>query len=96
MKKQNPPSTEAHVVRGTLYLLLLLSAFVIRLALGQQNAADSAIDPTKSSFAVGHATSGSAEAQPSPVAAATSVVSPTPESTSTPAQTPIKFPPPAP
>ena len=64
MKKQNPPSTKAHVVRGTLYLLLLLSAFVIRLALGQQNATDSAIDPTKSSFAVGHATSGSAEAQP--------------------------------
>ncbi len=74
MKKQNPPSTKAHVVRGTLYLLLLLSAFVIRLALGQQNATDSAIDATKSSFAVGHATSGSAEAQPSPVAAATAVV----------------------
>ncbi len=74
MKKQNPPSTKAHVVRGTLYLLLLLSAFVIRLALGQQNATDSAIDPTKSSFAVGHATSGSAEAQPSPVVAATAVV----------------------
>jgi hypothetical protein len=74
MKKQNPPSTKAHVVRGTLYLLLLLSAFVIRLALGQQNATDSAIDPTKSSFAVGHATSGSAEALPSPVAAATAVV----------------------
>jgi hypothetical protein len=74
MKKQNPPSTKAHVVRGTLYLLLLLSAFVIRLALGQQNATDSAIDPTKSSFAVGNATSGSAEALPSPVAAATAVV----------------------
>ena len=74
MKKQNPPSTKAHVVRGTLYLLLLLSAFVIRLALGQQNATDSAIDATKSSFAVGHATSGSTEAQPSPVAAATAVV----------------------
>src|SRR6266404_1169887 len=74
MKKQNPPSTKAHVVRGTLYLLLLLSAFVIRLALGQQNATDSAIDPTKSSFAVGQATSRSAEAQPSPVAAATAVV----------------------
>lgn len=56
MKKQNAPSTQAHVVRGTLYLLLLLSAFVIRLALGQQNATDSAIDPTKNSFAVGHAT----------------------------------------
>ena len=76
MKKQNPPSTKAHVVRGTLYLLLLLSAFVIRLALGQQNATDSAIDPTKSSFAVGHAISGSAEAQPSntPIPAATAVV----------------------
>ena len=74
MKKQNPLSTKADVVRGTLYLLLLLSAFVIRLALGQQNATDSAIDPTKSSFAVGHATNGSAEAQPSPVAAATAVV----------------------
>lgn len=74
MKKQNPPSTKAHVVRGTLYLLLLLSAFVIRLALGQQNATDSTIDPTKSSFAAGHATGGSAEAQPSPVAAATAVV----------------------
>ena len=74
MQKQNPPSTKAHVVRGTLYLLLLLSAFVIRLALGQQNATDSGIDPTKSSFAVGHATNGSAEALPSPVAAATAVV----------------------
>lgn len=74
MKKQNPLPTKAHVVRGTLYLLLLLSAFVIRLALGQQNVTDSAIDPTKSSFAVGHATSGSAEAQPSPVAAAAAVV----------------------
>ncbi len=74
MKKQNPPSTKAHVVRGAVYLFLLLSAFVIRLALGQQNATDFAIDPTKSSFAVGHATSGSAEAQPSPVAAATAVV----------------------
>ena len=74
MKKQTPPSTTAHVVRGALYLLLLLSAFVIRLAFGQQNAIDSAIDPTKNSFAVGHATSGSAEALPSPVAAATAVV----------------------
>ena len=74
MKKQITPSTKAHVVRGTLYLLLLLSAFMIRLALGQQNAIDSAIDPTKNSFAVGHATSGSAEALPSPVAAATAVV----------------------
>src|SRR6266853_3840705 len=74
MKKQNSPSTKAHVVRSTLYLLLLLSAFVIRLALGQQNATDSAIDPTKSSLAVGQTTSGSAEAQPSPHAAATAVV----------------------
>jgi hypothetical protein len=74
MKKQNPPSTKAHVVRSTLYLLLLLSAFVISLALGQQNATDYAIDPTKSSFAVGHAISASAQAQPSPVAAATAVV----------------------
>ena len=74
MKKQNPPSTKAHVVRGTLYLLLLLSAFVIRLALGQQNAIDSAIDATKSSFAVEHTTSGPAEAQPTPVVAATAVV----------------------
>ena len=74
MKKQNPRSTEAHFVRGTLYLLLLLSAFVIRFALGQQNAPDSAIDPRKSSFAVGHTTSGPAEARPTPVVAATAVV----------------------
>ena len=74
MKKQNPPSTKAHVVRGTLYLILLLSGFVIRFALGQQNATDSAIDPTKSSFAVGHATTDAAEALPSPVAAATAIV----------------------
>jgi hypothetical protein len=76
MKKQDAPSTKAHVVRGTLYLLLLLSAFVIRLTLGQQNATDPAIDPTKSSFALGHATSGSTEAQPSntPNPAATAVV----------------------
>src|SRR5438270_13592688 len=74
MTKQNPPSTEAHFVRGTLYLLLLLSASVIRLALGKQNATNSPIDPTKGSFAAGHATSGSTEAQPSPVAAATAVV----------------------
>jgi hypothetical protein len=74
--KKNPPSTKAYLLRGTLYLLLLLSAFVIRLALGQQNATDSAIDPTKSSFAVGHATSGSTEAQPSntPNPGATAVV----------------------
>ncbi len=74
MKTLNAPSSKAYVVRGAFYMFLLLSAFVIRLALGQQNATDSAIDPTKSSFAVGHATSGSAEAQPSPVAAATAVV----------------------
>src|SRR2546423_1466214 len=49
MKKHNPPSTKAHVVRGTLYLLVLLSAFVIPLVLGQQNATNSAIDHTKSS-----------------------------------------------
>ena len=55
-------------------MFLLLSAFVIPLALGQQKATDSAIDPTKSSFAVGHATSGSTEARPSPVVAATAVV----------------------
>ena len=73
MKNQNAPSLRAYVARGALYLLLLCSAFAIRLALGQQNA-DSAIDPTKSSFAVGHATSGAAEAQPSPVVAATAVV----------------------
>jgi hypothetical protein len=74
MKKQKAPSIKAYVVRGGFYLFLLLSAFVIPLALGQQNAADSAIDSTKSSFAVGDATNGSAEAQPTPVAAATAVV----------------------
>src|SRR5260370_2284603 len=74
MKKQDAPSTRKHVVRSALYLLLLLAVFVIRLALGQQNATDSAIDATKSSFAVGHTTSGPAEAQPTPVVAATAVV----------------------
>jgi hypothetical protein len=71
MKTQNAPSTKAYVVRGAFYLFLLLSALAVRLALGQQNATDSAVDPTKSSFAVGHATSGSPEAQPTPVVAAT-------------------------
>ncbi len=55
-------------------MLLLLAVFVISLALGQQNATDSPINPTKSSFAVGNVTSGSAEPQPSPVPAATAVV----------------------
>ncbi|MGE5213778.1 MAG: hypothetical protein ACM3NN_08820 [Nitrospirota bacterium] len=74
MKKQNASSIKAYLVRGAFYLFLLLCAFVIPLALGQQNAIDSAIDPAKISFAVGHATSGSAEAQPTPVAASTAVV----------------------
>ena len=43
MKKQNAPSSKAYVVRGAFYLFLLLSDFVIPLALGQQNAIDSAI-----------------------------------------------------
>ena len=64
----------AHLLRVAFYVLLLLSAFAISFLLGQQNATDSAIDPTKSSFAVGLATSRSAEAQPSPHAAATAVV----------------------
>ena len=55
-------------------MLLLLAFFVISVALGQQNATDSPINPTKSSFAVGNVTSGSAEPQPSPVPAATAVV----------------------
>ena len=71
MKARNAPSTKAYVVRGAFYLSLLLSALAVRLALGQQNATDSAVDPMKSSFAVGHATSGSPEALPTPVAAAT-------------------------
>jgi hypothetical protein len=74
MKKQNAPSIKAYLVRGAFYLFLFVSAFVIPLALGQQNATDSAIDPRKSSFAVGHATTGSAEAQPTPVAASTAIV----------------------
>jgi len=74
MKKQNTPSGKAYVVRGALYLFLFLCAFVIPLALGQRNAPDAAIEPKKSSFAVGHATGEPAEAQPTPVAAATAIV----------------------
>jgi hypothetical protein len=74
MKWRSSPTIRAQVIRGSFYLLLLMAVCVIPFALGQQNATDSAIDPTKSSFAVGHAISASAEAQPSPVAAATAVV----------------------
>ena len=73
--KANVSSTiNAHLIRAAFYVLLLLAVFVISLALGQQNATDSPINPTKSSFAVGNVTSGSAEPQPSPVPAATAVV----------------------
>src|ERR1044071_2589355 len=77
MKKQNPLSTKAHVVRGTLYLLLLLAGFMISLALGQQSVINSGVDPAKMSLA-GQISSMSetAEAQPSntPNPAATAVV----------------------
>src|SRR6266568_4638805 len=49
MKRQNTASSKAYVVRPAFYLFLLLSAFVIPLVLGQQNATNSAIDHTKSS-----------------------------------------------
>lgn len=64
MKKQNAPSTKAHVVRGAFYLLLFLAVFVIPLALGQRSATKSGIDAAKISLAVGlSSTSGAAEAQ---------------------------------
>jgi hypothetical protein len=72
MKK--PRSTKAYLFRGACYLFLLLSAFAIPLVLGQPEVTDSAVDPAKTSFAVGRATTGSAEAQPSPVVGATAVV----------------------
>ena len=74
MKRRSSPTIRAQVIRSSFYLLLLVAVCVIPFALGQQDATDSAIDSTKSSFGVGHATSGSAEAQPSPVVAATAVV----------------------
>jgi len=47
MKKQINPTMKAYLIRGVFYLLLLLAAFVILLALGQQSSGNSAIDPTK-------------------------------------------------
>ncbi len=77
MKKQDPPSNKAYVVRGAFYLLLLLAAFMVSLALGQQSATNSGVDPAKMSLA-GRISSMSetAEAQPSntPNPAATAVV----------------------
>ena len=74
MKEQNAPFFRAYVIRSALYLVLLLSAFLIPLALGQQNATDSTVGPTKSSLAVGHATDEFIEAHPTPVVGATAVV----------------------
>jgi hypothetical protein len=74
MKKCSSPTIRAQVIRSSFYLLLLMAVCVIPFTLGRQNATDSAVDPRKSSFAVGHVTSGSAEPQPSPVPEATAVV----------------------
>ncbi len=75
MKKQDVPLIKAHVARSALYVLLLLGVSMIPLALGQRSATNSAIDAAKVSLAVGSSsTSEAAEAQPSPVAAATAVV----------------------
>jgi len=47
LKKQINPIIKAYLIRGAFYLLLLLAAFVILLALGSQSSGNSAIDPTK-------------------------------------------------
>ena len=77
MKTQINPNVKAHFLRGTFYLLLLLAAFMVSLALGQQSAINSGVDPAKMSLAVrASAMSETAEAQPSntPNPAATAVV----------------------
>jgi hypothetical protein len=40
-------TAKAHFIRGAIYVLLLLAAFVISLALRQQSSSNFAIDPTK-------------------------------------------------
>ena len=76
MKRRSSPSIRAQVIRGSFYLLLLVAVCVIPFALGQENATDSPVNPTKSSFAVEHATSEAAETQgsPTPFPEATAVV----------------------
>src|SRR6266436_9409208 len=75
--KRVSPMMKAHLIRGTFYLLLLLAAFMVSLALGQQSAINSGVDPAKMSLA-GRISSMSetAEAQPSntPNPEATAVV----------------------
>ena len=74
MKREVNPSLNARLIRGAFYVLLLLAAFVISLALGQQSSGDSAINAAKMSLAVGvSSTSGASEVQslPTPVVAST-------------------------
>jgi predicted outer membrane repeat protein len=77
MKKQISFNAKAHLIRGAFYLLLLLAAFMVSLALGQQSAINSGVEPAKMPLA-GRISSMSetAEAQPSntPNPAATAVV----------------------
>ena len=77
MKERINAATKAHFLQGAFYLLLLLAAFMVSLALGQQSATNSGVDPAKMSLA-GRISSMSetAEAQPSntPNPAATAVV----------------------
>jgi hypothetical protein len=47
MKTQINPTIKAYLIRGAFYVILLLAAFVISLALGQQSSGNSVIDPTK-------------------------------------------------
>ena len=65
--KANISSTiKTHLIRGALYVLVLLAVFVISLALGQQSSGNSAIDPKNRSFAAGQSKSEAAETQGSP------------------------------
>jgi N-acetylneuraminic acid mutarotase len=51
MKERINAATRARFVRNTFYVLLLLAAFMLSLALGEQSANNSATDPAKTSFA---------------------------------------------
>jgi len=67
VKADTGSAIKAHLIRGVFYLLLLLAAFVIPLALGQRSATNSAIDEAKMSLAVGlSSTNEAAEVHGSP------------------------------
>src|SRR5436190_1461065 len=69
-------ASKARLIRGAFYVLLLLAAFVISFALGQQSSGDSAIDAAKMSLAVGvssNSEASEAHSLPTPVVPSTAL-----------------------